>query len=407
MSRMPRIIGLMMMTLCAASAVGAHDLHSPHFSFNGFATLGVVHSNEEGADFASSPFNPDGAGYTHRWSFDVDSRIGGQVTASLTPQLSVTLQAIAVQRYDDTYKPTVEWANVKYAFTPDLSMRIGRIALPGLLASDYRNIGYALPWVRPPVDVYSLRPITKSDGMDVIYRFRAGELGMTLHGYYGNEEAKVPAWIGGGTARSGNGYGIVHAVEYGSLTGQIAYQRTRVTVPGFEPFFNAFRQFGPEGAAIANKYNTEDKPYRLVSLGASYDPGQWFVTGEWARTRTHSLLGDKTAWYIGGGYRFGRFTPYAIYSTVKANSSTSDPGVADAAAGGLNAALNQMLAITPVQNTIAVGGRWDVAKNAAVKLQYDHVDIRAGSLGPLVNPQPGFQPGGKVNVVSIALDFVF
>jgi hypothetical protein len=76
-------------------------------------------------------------------------------------------------------------------------------------------------------------------------------------------------------------------------------------------------------------------------------------------------------------------------------------------ATGLNAALNATLAKQAVQNTISVGSRWDVMKNIDLKMQYDHIDLGAGSAGTLVNVQPGFQGGGTVNLFSIAIDFVW
>ena len=51
--------------------------------------------------------------------------------------------------------------------------------------------------------------------------------------------------------------------------------------------------------------------------------------------------------------------------------------------------------------------RWDFAKSAAFKAQFDHTRIGAGSPGSLVNIQPGFQPGGKVNVFSVTVDFIY
>jgi len=45
-------------------------------------------------------------------------------------------------------------------------------------------------------------------------------------------------------------------------------------------------------------------------------------------------------------------------------------------------------------------------KNIDLKLQYDRIRLGAGSPGWLVNAQPDFRPGGGVNVVSLAIDFV-
>jgi hypothetical protein len=66
------------------TAVAAEDTGPSMFSFNAFGTLGVVHSSVDNADFTSSTLKPDGAGYSHAWSADVDSRVGSQVTAAIT-----------------------------------------------------------------------------------------------------------------------------------------------------------------------------------------------------------------------------------------------------------------------------------------------------------------------------------
>ncbi len=111
-------IALLATALYAAGA-SADDFEAPMFSFSGFGTLGVVHSSEDQADFTSSIFKPDGAGYSHDWSADVDSLIGGQVTPISPQKLSAVLQVIAEQNYDNTYRPHVEWANIEYQFTPE------------------------------------------------------------------------------------------------------------------------------------------------------------------------------------------------------------------------------------------------------------------------------------------------
>ncbi len=387
------------------------------FSFSGYGTLGVVHSSEDNADFVVDPFRPNGPGHTRNWSADVDSRMGGQVTANFTRQLSAIVQVIAEQRSDNSYAPQVEWANIKYQVTPDFAVRAGRIVLPIFLVNDSRKIGYSNPWVRPPIEVYGLVPVTSNDGVDASWRFTVGESTDTVQMTYGNSAPKFPARpnADAGTATVKGTFGFVNTLEYGSATARVSCGRTRVTIPTLDPLFAAFRQFGPEGIAISDKYDANNKRVTFVGLGASYDPGNWFVTGEWSRVDVRSFVGRKSAWYVSGGYRFGKLTPSITYSELKAESNTSDPGLTVAVlpaflagpAAVLNATLNAILGSTAVQNTVSVGGRWDFFMNVALKLQYDHVSLGAGSPGTFSNLQPGFQPGGKVRVFSAAFDFVF
>jgi hypothetical protein len=76
-------------------------------------------------------------------------------------------------------------------------------------------------------------------------------------------------------------------------------------------------------------------------------------------------------------------------------------------AAGLNGGLNSVLEMIADQKTVAAGTRWDFAKNFDLKLQVDHTRLGAGSSGTLINIQPGFVPGGTVNLFSATIDFVF
>lgn len=404
-------IALLLMVLGAAGA-RADDAGTSMFSFSGFGTVGVVHSSEDKADFTSSFFKPNGAGYSRSWSADVDSLMGGQITANFTPQLSAILQVISEHNYDDSYRPHVEWANIRYQVTPDFSVRAGRTVVPTFLLSDTRKVAYTYPWVRPPLEVYGLLPITSSDGVDVSYRLHVGEWANTVQANLGKGEAKLVR--NGGIAKFPSGWGISSTAESGPLTARIAYHKFDATIPAVNAFFDSFRQFGPHGDAIADKYDVNGKAFSVVAVGASYDPGAWFVMSEWGRVDSRTMLGKRTAWYASGGYRLGEFTPYVSYARAKAEP-LSDPGLDVSAlppslaehATVLNAFLNSSLSANPVQNTVSVGGRWDFAKNAALKLQFDHTRLGAGSSGVLSNIQPGFQLGGRLDVFSATVDFVF
>jgi len=150
------VTALAVAVLVHPAAAEADETGESRFTLNGFGTLAVVHSDEDQADFVSNQLAPDGAGYTRAWSPEVDSRFGLQLTAKLTPRLTGVLQLITEQRYDESYTPSVEWANLKYDITPDLSVRVGRMVLSSFMVSEYRKVGYATPWVRPPEEVYSL-----------------------------------------------------------------------------------------------------------------------------------------------------------------------------------------------------------------------------------------------------------
>ncbi|MBT2338417.1 MULTISPECIES: porin [Pseudomonas] len=411
----PLALAIMALYACNTDAAetGAGETHGPTFSVSSFGTVGMVHSSEKNADFTSSIYKPNGAGHTHDWSANVDSLVGAQVTARFNPQLSAVVQVISEQRYDNSYRPSLEWANFKYQVTPDFSLRIGRTVQPAFLFSDSRKVGYTLPWVRPPGEVYSMIPVTSADGMDLSYRLHWGDVTNTVQGNVGQSTVKMPNDTGETRAR--DSWGISNLTEYGALTTRVTFQQTHLTYEPFNPLFDDFRQFGEQGNDIADRYDPKDKRYDFIGLGAIYDPGDWFIMGEWGHLRSHAVFGEMSAWYVSGGYRINAFTPYVTYARSKTLSETSTDGL-DASslppelagpAGELNGALNGILGSGSRQQTWSLGVRWDFAPNMDAKLQYDHTRLGNNTTGPLTNFQADFEPGGSFSLISLAVDFVF
>ncbi|MBW6390319.1 porin [Billgrantia antri] len=411
MQRKPVLIAFILLMLTCGLPLAA-QANTPSLSLNGFGTLGVVHSDEDQADFVSSMLMPRGAGHTSDWSAEVDSRLGLQLTANLTPRLSSVVQVVTEQQYDGQFRPAIEWANINFDVTPELSLRVGRVILPVFMNSEYRKVGYATPWVRPPLEVYRTIPVSSIDGLDVSYRSRIASATSTLRATYGQSDSTFPytdSAMGRATAeaRAREGLTIGNTVEQGNLSVFAAYSHYRLSIEDFNPLFDVFRMFGPEGDAIADRYNVDDKSFEVISLGARYDPGNWFVMGEWAQTSSRTFLTDNRGWYISGGYRLGAFTPYLTYANQRIHSQTSTPGLSQPGSEALDAMLNSLLQGQPQQKSISLGLRWDFSSSMAIKAQFDHMNHEGGSRGYLVNSQPGFDPGGSVNLFSLALDFVF
>ena len=401
---------------------------SPEFKFSGFGTIGAAHSNEQNADYVGSIFQPTGAGHTKSWSFGPDSKLGAQVNATFGDKLSAVVQVVAQHQYDNSWKPQLEWANVKYQVSSDVSVRLGRIALPQYLISESRFVGYANPWVHVPHEVYGVLSITSNDGVDVTWRTRFGNANNTLQAYYGTSTAKLST----GKVKSKPGWGINDSIEIGSLTLRAGYSHLDLDIElsSLGPLFAGLSQFAAgvgtvpapayqtaaaQAIALQNKYKLNDMKLSAVAVGASFDPGEWFLMSEFVAFKGDGFLSDSRSWYVSGGYRFGSFTPYLTYSSTKARieneagiSTTGlDPTSAAGAAGltaGINATLYQF---TGTQNSVSAGLRWDVMKNVALKAQIDRLHVGERSNGRLANVQPNFQAGGHINVVSLAADFVF
>lgn len=417
------------LTLATLMACGpAHAQEAPPvppiFSLSGFGTVGEVHSSERRADFVATDLQGKGAGYSNTWSPYVDSRIGAQVTARFTPDLNGVVQVVSEQRYDGSFDPQVEWANVKYNVTPDFSIRAGRIVLPSFLLSDARKVGYAYHWARVPSEVYNLIPITNSDGVDFSWRHRFGGFNNTLQVGIGEGRAQAPLpsnseSTGSSEITGKRGWGVFETLEYGNATFHASYFRTRLTIEGTQHLESMARQLGgPIGAALADKYGVTDKPFEFMGVGANYETGNWFLMGEYGRINPHSGYGKRVGGYVSSGYRFGKVTPYLTYAFADVKSNTYDPGlplypeddfraVFNPTIAEMNAELNAILSSPPVQKTYSAGLRWDAWKNVAIKLQFDHSRLGNNSYGMLNNRQEGYTRGGHYNLFSMIVDFQF
>ncbi len=398
--------------LLAGSAAHAADDSYPAWTFGGFGSLGAAHSDYDQADFTSSILKGSGTGASHDISYNLDSRLGAQLGVKFDKKWSAVLQVGVEQRYNQNFRPLVEWANVKYQATPDLALRVGRIALPIFLAADYRKIGYAYPWVRTPIEVYGGVPITNSDGADLAYRWQSGRVKHTTQAFYGRTSVFLTDTTG--VKARGLG-GLTHSAEFGPATLRVSAFTAVLDVNIVRALFDGYRQFGPAGVAIADKYDIINKRTTGFAVGLNYDPGKWFLMAEGGRMNTRSILGDSFGMYVSSGYRAGEFTPYLTYSRSRAVDATSDPGLpltglppqAAAIAAQLNGGLNVLLKATSTQTNLAAGVRWDFRPDMALKLQLDHVTPRDGTRGSLVNLEPGFVSGRSINVTSAVLDFVF
>ena len=354
------MFALATIALCSASAQ-ADDGEST-FKFSGFGTLGAVHSDLDTADFTTG-VKPNGAGATRSLSWGVDSRLAAQIDARLSNKLSAVVQVIAEQRYDNSTVPIVEWANLKYEVTPEFSVRAGRIALATYVLSDSRKVGFANMSVRPTEPFYSILPITNSDGVDLTYRLSQGDVVNATTVYFGYSKQKLPEAFLGGSAKGTGMHGIVNNTEYGAMTFHVAYHEAKVTI---------------------ERVGVIKWPNKVLTMGVQYDPGTWYAIAEVIQTKLNGEK-DRRGAYVMGGYHIGNFTPYVGYTRISQ--------------------LTERL-FNEEQNAGTLGVKWNFAKNADLKLQYEHVNLGARSTGLLLTT-PAFQPGSNFRLLSAAVDFVF
>jgi hypothetical protein len=414
------------MTLFAALQARA-EAQEPAWSVKGFGTLSAVSSSERHADFVTNRYQGEGAGGTRHVSIKPDSRFGVQFDAHLAERLDGVVQVVAQQQSNGVISPKVEWANLRYKLTPDWTVRAGRMALPVLMVSDYRLVGFSNLMVRPPLEAYAIIPNTSIDGFDTTWRTSIGPASNSLQFIFGKFFRRYP---NSGSIDVPTSWGISDWLEVGPLSIHASYSYPKVTWqdPEAQRLFDGLNQFGDllqsipglsaPGAQtkdLAKRYSLTNERISILTLGATFDQDPWTLSAEWVRMSHVGFLPTNTAYYVTAGYRLGPVTPYASYSKLRASeiahvvSPTAGlPPPLSLPGEHLTTALQELLQEQIyAQRTLSAGFRWEIRSNFDLKLQVDQVKPAAGTKGLLLNLQPGYRPGARFHVVSLAVDFVF
>lgn len=391
--------------LIGLGLVGGAHADDSLFSISGYGTLGWTRLSGEHAQFRAGTAEGNGAGRSG--SAEVDSKIGLQMTTRASDKLSATLHLLSKKNMNNNFNPRVEWAYGKYEINPDLSVRAGRLALPGFMLSDYLNVGYSMTTVRAPVEVYAQLPISNFNGVDAIWRTQMGGIGLTLQPFAGRSGIHARFSDAEGTRAHGDAslYGMNLVGQWDDWTMRVGRINADVTINAapVDGLIGQLRQNGEFGAA--NRLEYKDKNSSFTGVGLGYDNGKWLLQSEYTVRKAGGFLADSKGWYALAGMRFGNITPYVMTARQRVTSDTQYGGTSNPMfANFVNGLLSSG---NTSQKSWSVGARWDVAKNMALKAQYDHLRPDHGSNLGLLMGDANQQRVDDRNVATVTLDFVF
>ena len=386
----------------------AHALERLDVNLRGFGTLGMAHNREDGAGFIRDITQPTGVkgGY----SGHLDSRAGLQLDVSLPPKLSATLQVVTRYRYDGRYKPEIAWGFVKYSPTTNLDLRVGRLGWDVYMLSDSRDVGYSYLWVRPPVDYYGVLQFSKLNGADLVASTPIGNGLLTAKLFAGSAVGNLALnktfYVDTSDTDLVGGY---LNYEQGSWQFRLGYTDINVDNTIKSRGANALPLL-PQESLSGNYLDAANKSeVKFWSAGATYDRGPLQGQLMFTYSENGRVVPAWRSGYVSFGYRLGAWTPFVTYAV---NKATSQPSAATLPAMPLPEELpfalaNHAGAASPDQSTFSFGVRYDLLANMALKLQYDHVNVRRAGRQMVLwrDAEPNWN--GRARVFSATLDFVF
>ena len=346
---------------------------------NGFLTAAATYTD------ADSPYNIDLASDDARFD-GRDNRLGLQVAADINERMSFTAQLLA-RAVPDNFNTEADWAFVGYDVNDALQVRAGKVKLPTFLTSDYIEVGYAYPWIRPPQEVYSLSPITSLSGLDFLWSVPVGDNTLLIQPYFGNSSGT--GFVSGMQAGSGLGFpaaGTEVDFEAKKLGGINVALSTAIGT------FRAGYLTTEVSSDFAGGLIDEDKA-SFASVGMNIDWNNFVGYAEWAsRDQDDGAefgFPDQEAWYVTAGYRFGAWLPSLTYASL---------------AGGDPDDANVEL-FDQEQTSVTLGLRYELAAGAALKFEATRVDVEDGATD--YGLFDGALSEDSANVYSVALDVVF
>lgn len=384
--------------LVASVCLSAGEVYAAQaITLNGFLTAGATYSGTQVAP-GGGKVSQDGQ-ITNNVGFSNDSRLGIQISAKVNPKVDVTGQLLATGR-EDNYNMKADWAFVTYHVNDPLAVRAGKVKLTTFLISDYIEVGYAYPWIRPPQEVYSANPISTISGVDMLLRLNLGNATFLFQPYYGTSQgaqALVPQEALGlfpvppppGTIvyadfTADRMLGVNMSLGTDIFTIRAGYLQTLVS---------------------ASSFQVKEDDVKFSSVGGTLDWHNVVLYGEYFQREidgfANAAFPNQKGFYTTVGYRIGKFLPNVTYAKLDKNVQSS--GVFTTGDVG-----------TPLlQSSVTLGLRYELGTGAALKLEAQKIKTEAGAsefFGASGQPRGlliGVPENDKATIYGVAVDVVF
>lgn len=350
-----------------------------NMNVSGFGSVGVGIANNDAGY----------AGYENKVDYKQDSLLGLQFDFQVNDRAKVTTQLVANGRYD--FEPAVEVAYLSY----DLdfaTVRGGKLRTPFFMYSDYLDVGYAYPMLRPSQEMYEHLIISSITGIDAIIPIKLGNTTLQLQPFTGVSQVEErdngmgPYQVG---IKDVFGLAANWYIDDWTLRGSYVKAKT-------------------EKLSEELLFFVSDKEATFASIGVQYNNGSWLFNAEGMRMELDGLYTDVDSASALVGYQFGNVTPYVAAGWIKSIDDseraalTKLPGLE----GLAYAVANSQLPVGE-RNSYSVGMRWDLAPKVALKMDATFVDIKAGNGLLIPNNNSGKALHDDTVVYSASLDFVF
>ncbi len=295
-----------------------------------------IELNGFGSFFYNQSTNPDFLGsYSRNQYADFASltRFGLNVGSKISDHLTVASQfvvdggAYSSPGSQPAWGLRANWAYLSWNAAPGLNVKLGRQLFPNWLAAEFTDVGYLQPYIRGPQGVFTMSPFKNFEGLLIDYTADLGFAKLTpaifggvasrdFTSYSSDFQTDISNLAGGAVTLNGDGFRVRGMISGAMVRVNSISRNVSPPAPGY-----------PDVASNIVAINGQVINTLTATVGASYDKNNIVVWTEYGKLSGNGgqinmvgpvnlgqLLKDIKGGYALGGYRFGKFMPYVMYS---------------------------------------------------------------------------------------------
>jgi hypothetical protein len=317
-------------------------------------TLGATN----GATPKNGGINKDGSFRRTRVGLNINSSVNKFVT--LFTQFTVT--------EENNYNMQMDWGFVSLAADDNNRIRAGKIKMPVGLVNEFQDVGFEFPWIEAPqlfysVDFGSGNAARESfQGLSYLWEGYSGDWTLTSDLFYGDVD--------------------LDGMDLSGMLGYTAKIDWDESIHAQASVFSGKMKYAPRMNQMLNEN------HQVKTLGIAGDLSDFLFYAEYANVSMGAQMPKSNVWYASLGYRFGEITAMLTHQNLETGKGMPLP-------------------MQDQQSIDTVTLRYDVTRNAALKLELSQIttDVGVGLFAASGNGD--IQPAGSVSMAGVALDVIF
>ncbi|HBF06757.1 MAG TPA: hypothetical protein DHW71_06625 [Gammaproteobacteria bacterium] len=362
-------IGLMVLSPSAFA-----DIH-----FSGFLTAagGQIIDDDDGAITSYE-------GYDSKFNTKPETKLGLQIRSDITEK--ITAEGQLLSKGIDDFDTELEWVYMSYHISPYWMARVGRLKSPFFMYSDYLDVGYAYPWIRPPSQTYLDTRFSAFQGVDTVFDKNFGNWATTFQFHLGRVQDELETPIGT-VERDVDfmaGFNVTAVYDYW-LTFNATYRGARFKASSpqqLQDLIDGLKSFGDspatgneQGYPAADAINVENEFAAFYSFATVIDLEKWLMIAEYTvfDVKDQSTLEDHDSYYFTLGYKLDSALVHLTYNYGEEKPDYSF--ITSGLPAGLQGGLYNAVGPATKKTDITLGARFDLMTNTAFKVELTRFNV--------------------------------